>query len=161
MIAQSFTEPWKRRWEVPHGRFGAGVLRSPTLAGETEVHLYGLRPIARSTGMGHGAVLHGCTIEDNCVIGINATVLDGAVIGSGTIVAAGALVRERTQVPPGSFVAGVPAMVREGRPGQEKTIKLGAVSYSVLARGYQEGKDVLTDEELMKKTREIMEKEGI
>ena len=62
--------------------------------------------------VGHGAILHGCTIEDDALIGMGATVLDNATVGAGAIVAAGALVREGQHVPPGTLVAGVPATVR-------------------------------------------------
>ena len=58
--------------------------------------------------VGHGAVLHGCTVEDNCLIGMNAVVLDHAVIGAGSIVGAGAVVAAGTIVPPKSLVVGVP-----------------------------------------------------
>lgn len=62
--------------------------------------------------IGHGAVLHGCTVGDGALIGMNATILNGAVIGEGSLVAANALVLEGTVVPPRSLVAGVPAKVR-------------------------------------------------
>lgn len=62
--------------------------------------------------VGHGAILHGCTVEDDCLIGMGATVLNGAVIGAGSLVAAGTVVLEGTVVPPGSLVAGVPGKVR-------------------------------------------------
>jgi carbonic anhydrase/acetyltransferase-like protein (isoleucine patch superfamily) len=55
--------------------------------------------------------VHGCTIEDHCLIGINAVVMDGAVIGRGSIVAGGALVPDGRVFPPGSIIAGVPAKV--------------------------------------------------
>ena len=55
--------------------------------------------------------MHGCTIEDHCLVGINAVVMDGAVIGRGSIVAGGALVPEGRSYPPGSIIAGVPAKV--------------------------------------------------
>jgi len=61
--------------------------------------------------LGHGAIVHGATVEDDVLIGMRATVLNGAVIGAGSIVAAGALVTPGTVVPPGSLVAGVPARV--------------------------------------------------
>ena len=57
----------------------------------------------------HHATVHGCTIEDDCVIGINAVVMDGARIGRGSIVAGGAVVSEGKEFPPGSIIAGVPA----------------------------------------------------
>lgn len=68
--------------------------------------------VGSNVSVGHGAVLHGCAIEDDVLIGMAATVLNGAVIGTGSLVAAGAVVLERTVVPPGSLVAGVPAKVR-------------------------------------------------
>lgn len=57
----------------------------------------------------HHATLHGCRIEDDCLIGINAVVMDGAVIGRGSIVAGGAMIREDSVFAPGSIIAGVPA----------------------------------------------------
>lgn len=61
--------------------------------------------------IGHGAIVHGCTVEDNVLIGMGAIILDNAVIGEGSIVGAGALVTSRTIVPPGSMVLGSPAKV--------------------------------------------------
>jgi carbonic anhydrase/acetyltransferase-like protein (isoleucine patch superfamily) len=68
--------------------------------------------VGAGVSVGHGAILHGCTIEDDVLIGMAATVMNGAVIGAGSLVAAGAVVLEGTIVPPGSLVAGVPAKVR-------------------------------------------------
>ena len=62
--------------------------------------------------VGHRAVLHACTIENHCLIGIGAVVLNNARIGEGSIVAAGALVVENTVVPPNSLFLGVPARLR-------------------------------------------------
>lgn len=62
--------------------------------------------------VGHMACLHGCIVEDDCLIGIGAIVLNGARIGKGSVVAAGALVPEGMEVPPGSMVMGTPAKVR-------------------------------------------------
>ncbi|GAA1818747.1 gamma carbonic anhydrase family protein [Nesterenkonia flava] len=62
--------------------------------------------------VGHGAVVHGCTVGDRSLIGMSATVMSRAVIGEESLVAAGAVVLEGTQVPPRSLVAGVPAKVR-------------------------------------------------
>jgi carbonic anhydrase/acetyltransferase-like protein (isoleucine patch superfamily) len=59
----------------------------------------------------HHATVHGCTIEDHCLVGINAVVMDGAVIGRGSIIAGGALVPEGRTYPPGSVIAGIPAKV--------------------------------------------------
>ena len=69
-----------------------------------------LRIGARVT-IGHRAVVHGCTVEDDALIGIGAIVLNGAVIGAGALIAAGAVVGERQVIPPDSLVVGVPAKV--------------------------------------------------
>jgi len=69
--------------------------------------------------IGHGAIIHACRIEDECLIGMRAVVLDGAVIGHGSIVGAGAVVPKGLQVPPGSLVLGLPAKVaRPLRPDE-------------------------------------------
>ena len=62
--------------------------------------------------VGHGAILHGCTVEDRCLIGMNAVVLDKAVIGEGSIVGAGAVVGSGTVIPPRSLVVGIPGKVK-------------------------------------------------
>ena len=62
--------------------------------------------------IGHGAIVHGCTIEDRCLIGMGAILLNGVTVGSGSIVAAGSLLPEGTQVPPRSLVMGSPGKVR-------------------------------------------------
>lgn len=61
--------------------------------------------------IGHNAVVHGCTVEDDALIGIGAIVLDGAVVGAGSLVGAGALVTPNTVIPPRSMVLGAPARV--------------------------------------------------
>jgi carbonic anhydrase/acetyltransferase-like protein (isoleucine patch superfamily) len=68
--------------------------------------------IGNGVSVGHSAVLHGCTIEDNCLIGMGAIVLNGAVVGAGSMIAAGAVVLEGASIPAGSLVAGVPGKVR-------------------------------------------------
>lgn len=62
-------------------------------------------------GVGHGAILHGCEIEADCLIGMGAIVLNRARIGRGSVIGAGAVVPEGMQVPPGSLVLGVPGRV--------------------------------------------------
>lgn len=83
--------------------------------------------------VGHRAVLHGCTVEDACLIGMGAVVLNGAVIGTGSLVAAGSVVGEGTVIPPGSLVAGVPAKVKRPLDGVE-THRAAAARYVELAR---------------------------
>ena len=61
--------------------------------------------------IGHGAILHGCTVEDGALIGMGAVVLNGARVGRGALVAAGALVPEGAEIPPGQLAMGVPARV--------------------------------------------------
>ena len=69
--------------------------------------------IGNGVSVGHAAVVHGCTIEDNSLIGIQAVVLNGAVIKQGSVVGSGAVVREGQQVGPFHLVAGVPATLKK------------------------------------------------
>ena len=77
------------------------------------VHLADDLPVivGKLVTVGHGAILHACTVEDECLIGMRATILDGAVIGKGSIIGAHALVTKGTRIPPGSLVMGTPAKV--------------------------------------------------
>ena len=75
--------------------------------------------IGDAVTIGHGAVVHCCTIEDRCLIGMGAILLNGCRVGSGSIVAAGALVTEGTVIPPGSLVMGSPATVRRALTSEE------------------------------------------
>lgn len=77
------------------------------------VHLaddYGVK-VGRYTTIGHSAIIHACTIGDECLIGMGATILDGAVIGDHCIVGANSLVTQRFVAPPGSMILGSPAKV--------------------------------------------------
>ncbi|MBK9424143.1 MAG: gamma carbonic anhydrase family protein [Bacteroidetes bacterium] len=65
--------------------------------------------IGNNVSIGHAAIVHGCTVEDNVLIGMGAIVMDNAVIGANSMIAAGAVVLENTIVEPGSIWAGVPA----------------------------------------------------
>jgi carbonic anhydrase/acetyltransferase-like protein (isoleucine patch superfamily) len=89
--------------------------------------------------IGHRAVVHGCTVEDEVLVGMGAVLLNGSVVGRGSLVAAGAVLREGTVVPPGSLVAGVPARVRRDVTDAERErMRSGAESYVVRARRYRE-----------------------
>jgi len=88
--------------------------------------------------LAHHATVHGCTIEDDVLIGIGATVMDGALIGTGSIVAGHALVREGMVVPPGSVVAGVPAKVIASRDARRDN-RLNAWLYHRNAGHYRRG----------------------
>jgi carbonic anhydrase/acetyltransferase-like protein (isoleucine patch superfamily) len=68
--------------------------------------------IGDNVTIGHGAVVHGCTIEDRCLVGMGAILLNGVTVGSGSIIAAGTLLPEGTQVPSRSLVMGSPGKVR-------------------------------------------------
>ncbi len=67
--------------------------------------------IGSNVTVGHKAMLHGCTVGDNCIIGINAVVLNGATIGSNCIIGANALITEGKHIPDGSLVLGSPGRV--------------------------------------------------
>ncbi len=96
--------------------------------------------VGASVVVGHNAVVHGCTIEDHCLIGINAVVLNGARIRSGSIVAAGAVVLEKQSIGPLELAAGVPAKVRRTLPAQiREEIRQDAEVYLQLSRSYQNG----------------------
>ena len=70
--------------------------------------------------VGHGVVLHGCTIESRCLIGMGTIILNGAKIGAGSIIAAGTLVPERTEVPPGSLFMGHPGKFRRALTAEDQ-----------------------------------------
>ncbi len=94
--------------------------------------------VGRGVSVGHSAVLHGCTVEDFCLIGMSATVLNGAVIGTGSLVAAGSVVLEGTIVPPRSLVAGVPGRVRRPLTEDEcAKVVQNAEIYEELAAGHR------------------------
>jgi carbonic anhydrase/acetyltransferase-like protein (isoleucine patch superfamily) len=93
--------------------------------------------VGSGVSIGHSAVVHGCRIEDDCLIGMNATVLNGAVIGRESLVAAGTVVLEGTIVPPRSLVAGVPGKVRRELTDDEVAgIRRNADTYAERAQIY-------------------------
>ena len=88
--------------------------------------------------VGHGAILHACTVEDKCLIGMNAVVLDGAVVGEGSIIAAGALVTGGTVIPRLSMVIGVPGKVVKPLPETSLAAREAhAMHYYQLAQKYR------------------------
>jgi carbonic anhydrase/acetyltransferase-like protein (isoleucine patch superfamily) len=94
--------------------------------------------VGSGVSIGHGAVIHGCVIEDDCLIGMSATILNRAVVGAGSLVAAGAVILEDTVIPPGSLVAGVPAKVRRELTAEEREgLKLNAAHYRELAAAHR------------------------
>jgi carbonic anhydrase/acetyltransferase-like protein (isoleucine patch superfamily) len=93
--------------------------------------------IGNDVTIGHNAIVHGCTIEDNVLIGMGSVVMNGAVIGSGSIVGVGAVVTEGTIVPPKSLVLGLPAkVIREVSEKDVERIKHAAAHYVENARRY-------------------------
>jgi carbonic anhydrase/acetyltransferase-like protein (isoleucine patch superfamily) len=67
--------------------------------------------VGSRVGVGHRVILHGCTVEDDCLIGMGSVLLNNVHVGTGSVVAAGAVLPEGMQTPPGSLVMGVPARV--------------------------------------------------
>lgn len=87
--------------------------------------------------IGHGAIIHGCTIADNCLIGMGAIILSYAEIGENCIIAAGSIVTERKRIPPNSLVMGSPGrVIRMVTPDEINAIRVSALSYSKEAQKY-------------------------
>jgi carbonic anhydrase/acetyltransferase-like protein (isoleucine patch superfamily) len=88
--------------------------------------------------LGHGAIVHGATVEDDCLIGMRAVVMNGARIGKGSIVAVGSLVTEGAVIPPGSVVMGQPGRVkREVSERDRERIRHAAEHYIAAAKAYR------------------------
>lgn len=109
----------------------------------TVVHVDPGRPtvIGARVGVGHRAIVHGCEIEDEVLVGMGAIVLSGARIGRGSVIAAGALVTEGTRVPPESLVVGVPGRIVRGvdevlRGRIARTVR----DYRALKEGHRSGR---------------------
>lgn len=95
--------------------------------------------IGRGCSIGHGAILHGCTVADDCVIGMGAILLDGATLGKHCLVGAGAVVTGKTDAPEGSLLLGNPAkVVKPLTPEQIDYIHKDAENYLSLAKTYLE-----------------------
>jgi len=105
----------------------------------TMVHLaddHGVK-VGRHCTIGHCAIIHACTIGDECLIGMGATILDGAKIGDHCIVGANALVTQRFEAPPGSMLLGSPAKVVRALTSEEKAgIRRWAEKYIEVARAH-------------------------
>jgi carbonic anhydrase/acetyltransferase-like protein (isoleucine patch superfamily) len=91
-------------------------------------------------GVGHRVILHGCTVEEDCLIGMGSILLNGVLVGRGSVVGAGALLTEGMQVPPGSVVMGVPGKVaRQVDPALAERIKATWQHYVEQARRHRSG----------------------
>ncbi|MCH9734321.1 MAG: gamma carbonic anhydrase family protein [Actinomycetia bacterium] len=89
--------------------------------------------VGTGVSVGHNAVLHGCTVGDDSLVGMGAVVLNGAVIGAGSLIAAGAVVPQGAVIPPGSMVAGVPGKIRRELSDEEgANIRTNAQMYQQL-----------------------------
>jgi carbonic anhydrase/acetyltransferase-like protein (isoleucine patch superfamily) len=97
--------------------------------------------IGKQVTVGHGAIVHGCTVEDGALIGMRATVLDGAVIGAGAMVGAGAVVPPGMIVPPNTLVLGIPAKIMgELNDRQRAMTIIAAQHYIERKEEYRNGK---------------------
>jgi len=108
----------------------------------TMVHVDAGAPctIGHRVGVGHRAILHGCTVEDECLIGMGAILLNHVRVGTGSVIGAGAVLPEGMSVPPGSLVIGVPGrVVRPVDAGLEARIRGTWEHYVVEARRHRTG----------------------
>ena len=96
--------------------------------------------IGKNVSIGHSAMIHGATIEDDCIIGIHATVLNGAKIGRGSIIGANALVTQEMEVPENSLVLGIPGKIIKQDEKYREQARLNAETYIKLSREHKEGK---------------------
>ena len=95
--------------------------------------------IGSDVTIGHRVMMHGCTIEDACLIGMSATILDGAVIGKESIVGAGSLVTKNKVFPPRSLIMGSPAkVVRELNDNEVKELYASAARYVEFKKDYMD-----------------------
>lgn len=93
--------------------------------------------IGSNVTVGHSAIIHGCTIGSNTLVGMGATILDGAVIGENCIIGAGALITSGKQIPAGSMVLGSPGkIVRELTEEEKEGIKKSVDGYVSLSKDY-------------------------
>lgn len=96
--------------------------------------------IGADVGVGHRCILHGCTIEDGCLIGMGAVLLNNVHVGAGSVIGAGAVVTEGMRIPPGSLVLGVPAkVVRQVDEALRGRVRLTSEHYVALARRHRAG----------------------
>ncbi len=105
------------------------------------LHVENDRPciVQDNVTVGHGAILHACTVESDCLIGMGAIILSGAVIGRGSIIAAGTLIREDVVVEPFSLMAGVPGrLIRRIDENNRETNQRWAQKYVKVAEAHRE-----------------------
>jgi len=96
--------------------------------------------IGKNVSIGHGAIVHGATIEDDCLIGMHATILNGVKLGRGTIIGANALVTTDTIIPENSLVVGIPGKIVKQDEIFTETARKNAKTYQKLSKDHKEGK---------------------
>ncbi len=96
--------------------------------------------VGKNVTIGHGAIVHGPKIGDNCIIGMNSVILDDAEVGDGSIIGASAMVKSGMKIPPHSLVLGVPAQVVKQDERLAAMARTNAEIYYKLAQEYKEGK---------------------
>jgi len=115
---------------------GSNVQDNSTLHADPGIPLL----IGRNVTVGHNVILHGCTIEDNVLIGMGAIVMNHAIIRTGSIVGAGAVVTEGKEFPAGSLIVGAPARVmRELKPEDQAMLARPAAGYAAKGKMYKAG----------------------
>ncbi|MBC8256774.1 MAG: gamma carbonic anhydrase family protein [Candidatus Marinimicrobia bacterium] len=93
--------------------------------------------IGSGVTVGHGAIIHGCTIEDDCLIGMGAILMDDAIVGAGSLIGAGALIPPNMIIPENSLVVGSPGkIVRQVKPAEREMILERPQEYINLAQQY-------------------------
>ncbi|NLH95316.1 MAG: gamma carbonic anhydrase family protein [Synergistaceae bacterium] len=139
LVGSIFLEKDSSVW---YGAIVRGDLNSIRIGTRSNVQDGAVLHVTRERGVrigpdvtvGHGAILHGCVVDRECLIGMGAILLDGVHIGEGSVVAAGSLVPEGQEVAPGSLLMGVPArVVRSILPEERDRIRELAASYVELA----------------------------
>jgi len=125
------------RGDINHIEIGPGT----NIQDGTVIHLEDTQgsTLGAYVTVGHRAIIHACTVEDESLIGMGAIIMDGAVIGAQSIVGAGALVTMGTKIPPGSLVLGSPAkVVKSLDPQARKEIRRWADKYVNIIQHYRE-----------------------
>jgi carbonic anhydrase/acetyltransferase-like protein (isoleucine patch superfamily) len=124
-----------------------GDINSVTIGQATNIqdgcllHVTNTHPltVGERVTVGHGAILHGATIEADCLIGMGSIILDGALVGAHSVIAAGSIVAPGSQIPPGSLVMGVPGkVVREATSKDREMIDRGWQNYVKYRQSFRE-----------------------
>ena len=104
--------------------------------------------IGKNVSLGHGAIVHGAIIEDDCLIGMNTTILNGSKIGQGSVIGANALVKNNMDVPENSLVLGIPGKIIKQDEKFRETARLNAEVYQKLSKEYLRGKHSVYDSKM-------------